>query len=763
MAIFSASVGISDIFNGTDAYTVYLTNEAEVVPASNTGVVANGTTVTGNFKVLLGTSDVTAAATYTVVSASGSFNTSNVTVNSDGSYSVDVAGSVLGSSTNVILRATHASTPFDLTLSITRSDAATDGTAAKTVRVSADRQTFSFADSASATVSTDGDITVTVDKQNTSASTTWTVVNSKGAAPTASTYTATSGSNTATVTASAFGDNQGTGADDQVLFVKVTATADGLSDTITIYKIRQGDTLAVSTSGGTSTITSSNGSSSTVQSADTFKTFIVYRAELTAVIAGTPSNTGVVVNTDGSMGTQPSNWTLARPTPTASQTIFSSEATFKRTASVGNYALEQTWTAASAVSGVGGARGSRTFSIDVATLNAATSVGSALATSNDATNPWQNGSDLDATVTQGLRVADWVKNHSDGEDGTIVALDTVTVYHVANQWSATRYYTGSVWQTAAQVIDGNLLVQGSVAAQKLVLNSSVMEVSGNTLSIVGAALNRRHSFFKSVDVNNNPVTEFIIPIPFGAEKLYATGCAAGGGRPAVNNGNSNTDFWVGAMGGGGGGGVIQYPISTANPGFGAAWTHIKVDIGIGVASSTLHSGGVVYLGGDGGSTVISGGESATGPWTAMLTLGGGGGGRTGFGTWSSGMTSLSISSFPGTGGTAPSFAGFSGSGTNGQTARVILSDGQVIGEGGDRTYNGTPYVGSGNSTDWIYGTSGSGNSGTTTGAGTPGSSGSSGGLPTGYGCGGNAWVRNNSTSSIADAGGDGFMILDFGA
>jgi hypothetical protein len=385
MAIFTASVGISDIYNGSDAYTVYLTNEAEVVPASNDGTVSNGTLVTGNFKVLLGTIDVTTVASYSVVSASGSYDINTVTINVDGSYSVDVSGTALGASTNIILRATHIGTSFDLTLSITRSDASLNGSPSKTVRLSADRQTFNFANSASATISTDGDITLTVDKQNVTAQTVWTVENSKGAVPTASAFTATTGSDTATLTAASFGDNLGVGADDQVLFVRVTATADGLSDTITVHKVRQGDDIITSEAGGVTTITSSSGTSSTVS--------------------------------DG-------------------------------------------------VAGVAGVRGNRQYTELVESVNAAVG-GTPLASTNDIANPWQSPAVLSTTTDEGLKVSNWVKNNSIGSDGTLVFLDTVTVYSVGNQWSTTRFYNGTDWVIANEVIDGNLLVDGTISTQKI--------------------------------------------------------------------------------------------------------------------------------------------------------------------------------------------------------------------------------------------------------------------------------------------------------
>ena len=119
--------------------------------------------------------------------------------------------------------------------------------------------------------------------------------------------------------------------------------------------------------------------------------------------------------------------------------------------------------------GAPGSRGSRQMVVTVSTVNSATG-GSSLATSKSASNPWQSAGSISATTTQGLKVSNWVKNNSAGSDGTLIPNDAVTVYHVANQWSSTRSYDGSGnWITVEEVIDGNLLVQGSISANKLII------------------------------------------------------------------------------------------------------------------------------------------------------------------------------------------------------------------------------------------------------------------------------------------------------
>lgn len=50
---------------------------------------------------------------------------------------------------------------------------------------------------------------------------------------------------------------------------------------------------------------------------------------------------------------------------------------------------------------------------------------------------------------------------------TLVPGDQVTLYNTTAGWAETRYWTGSVWQFQSQVIDGNLIVTGSLMADKI--------------------------------------------------------------------------------------------------------------------------------------------------------------------------------------------------------------------------------------------------------------------------------------------------------
>jgi hypothetical protein len=124
------------------------------------------------------------------------------------------------------------------------------------------------------------------------------------------------------------------------------------------------------------------------------------------------------------------------------------------------------------------------MSVEVNTVNSA-SGGSSLATSKSTGNPWQSTGNISATSGQGLKVTNWVKNNSSGADGTIVVHDRVTVYGTSSQWAATRFYNGSQWVAVTEIIDGNLLVTGSINAADITSSTTMTGVilQGGTVQI----------------------------------------------------------------------------------------------------------------------------------------------------------------------------------------------------------------------------------------------------------------------------------------
>jgi hypothetical protein len=305
--------------------------------------------------------------------------------------------------------------------------------------------------------------------------------------------------------------------------------------------------------------------------------------------------------------------------------------------------------------------------------------------------------------------------------------------------------TDNIYVPNTTTLNGVKIGDGTVTADKLILNSAVIEADGNTLTLVGAALNRTHSFSTGTTT---------IEMPYGAAELIMTGCGAGGGRPSISVAAVEQNVAFAASGGGGGACLnLSYTPPTGT-------THIKVTVGSGSA------------GGNGGATLVQTASSLNGTYTTQLTLGGGGvGGSISFNYTGSGSPDTGTLS-GGSAGTATgssvvtgfSFDGQSGSG--GTYAKIVnrnMSWGYSGGEAGTGT--GSPLG------DWPHGSSPSnvrsddlmdlwrwyGNA--------------SGPLPVGFGCGvpqANLGAYQGSGNSSAQsfsaaAGGNGYMIISFGA
>jgi hypothetical protein len=67
--------------------------------------------------------------------------------------------------------------------------------------------------------------------------------------------------------------------------------------------------------------------------------------------------------------------------------------------------------------------------------------------------------------------------------------DVVTEYNSNGGWSETRFWNGSAWVSPGQIIDGNLLVTGTIGASKISANSITADkMSVTSLSAVSASL-----------------------------------------------------------------------------------------------------------------------------------------------------------------------------------------------------------------------------------------------------------------------------------
>lgn len=226
---FVTLVRLKDGNNGTAALVGDLTNDSVDVTATSAGVVTDTSTANGNFKVYLGITDVTAQCTF-AVKVGGNASGLSASIDSTGYYTINGAGSWPQNSktANVAFEAVHASGTVVKVLSISKNMPGATGASAKGLGLTADRQIFSFfADGTTPAVGGQA-VVFTANRQNLAAGNSWAAV---GDVTGAVTLTGQSDTN-ANLSIANFGTTNNK--------VTVTLTADGISDTVTIIKVKAG-------------------------------------------------------------------------------------------------------------------------------------------------------------------------------------------------------------------------------------------------------------------------------------------------------------------------------------------------------------------------------------------------------------------------------------------------------------------------------------------------------------------------------------------
>lgn len=71
---------------------------------------------------------------------------------------------------------------------------------------------------------------------------------------------------------------------------------------------------------------------------------------------------------------------------------------------------------------------------------------------------------------------------------TKVTIDTVTLYKTSAGYSETKFWDGAAWQSVAQVIDGNLVVHGTIGTDHLIAGIGITSPSITGGTITGASL-----------------------------------------------------------------------------------------------------------------------------------------------------------------------------------------------------------------------------------------------------------------------------------
>jgi len=236
---------------GVNGVAYVLSNEAHTVPANLDGSSPDLTGANGLVTVLSGATDVTATATFGTVTATGCTGTVNTAANTPvagqpkGYYRVTA---MTADTATLDMPITYGGTTVTLRFSLAKSKQGATGSTgaagvnAKTMVITSDRQVISY-DETGAVNPASQTTTFTANKQNTTATVTWTATRADGVAisPVTNLLSAATG-NSVTMTAANF--NTQRGATEGVIVTATLTDGTTISDTISVLRVQKGATGA---------------------------------------------------------------------------------------------------------------------------------------------------------------------------------------------------------------------------------------------------------------------------------------------------------------------------------------------------------------------------------------------------------------------------------------------------------------------------------------------------------------------------------------
>lgn len=483
-----------DGVDGTDSYTVYLSNESHTVPADSAGNVTSYTGATGSFLISKNGTSIVNDFTF-----SGLSNPQGLSVTYTGNTYTITDG--LGTEENVAtltIRATgsgeYAGIVFDKVFTLSKSKSGSNGAPAKLLSISASRQIVTY-DGNDALSPSSQPIVFSASKQNTSAVVTWSVKDSLGFSLTASSYLSATTGDSVTMTAAQFSSALSVNGAKGVVVTGTLTDTVTLSDTITVSKVMNGSNGSPGVDGdpGTPGI-----STATLQ---------MYQW---AALAPTtyPSGTSTYTWSTGtftSPGT-PNGWTVNPGTPVAGQKLWGIRQIY--TTYYPGSTTNITWSATTV------------FAVGAA------------GTDGSPGSPGTRGSKQ--FYTTGTSWSDTTANNAITSAGfTKVTLDSVTIS--GGTFAQTRYWDGSAWIQVSTVLDGNLLVNGSVAADKIDSRGlSIKDASGNIILAAGSPLAASNITPSSGWLNSN------VNITGSNGTISLTGAGTGSATGIIMPGNQIT-------------------------------------------------------------------------------------------------------------------------------------------------------------------------------------------------------------------------------
>lgn len=488
---YTDEITIVKVREGIDGLMGFLSNEAHAIPADYLGNALSYAGATGNFKVYQGINDITSLCTF-AIPAGGNTSGLTASINPSGAYAVTGAYPTNVQTVTLTLRATFGTTTLDKQFTIMKTNAAVP---ARTLSLISTSQVFQLNKA--------GEISpasiVFTSLQNSLTGTPVFSVTGTGAS-----ITSSPGSNQCTLTYAGMASNES---------VTVKVALNGYEDTATVIKVREGvdSILGVLTNESSVVAASSDGTVFSYTGTD--GTFKVYQgitektgSASVAYSVVSMSNVNVLIASTGA-------YTVSALTQDSGTALL--RATF------GGVTLDKVYTIAKAKAGAAGqstngVRGSRTFYV---TLTGTTAV----------------FSDSLATTTASA-------------EGGPVLNDIVTQYNTSQGFSQTKFYTAGGWVIVNAVVDGNLIVSGTIGAiqmQTNLLNAdnvltrglTVRDSSGNIILSSAQALDYTKVGGTTKPANNATANQSDVTtnnaINIAATTSTWTG-VTGAGRPADN-------------------------------------------------------------------------------------------------------------------------------------------------------------------------------------------------------------------------------------
>lgn len=487
---YTDTVTIVKLRDGENALTGILTNESHNIPTNSDGSGAVYTGAGGTFAVYRGSTLLaTPNVAFSYVSSTGFSAAPTTSINATtGVYSI--TGNVAADVATVTYRATVGATTIDKVFTLTRSKqgaAGGDGATAKGLTLQADSQVFR---TSKAGVTTPSSITLTAVRQNSSATVSW------SSTPSLITGTGT----TKTLTNAALSTNQS---------VTITASmTDGttFTDTITIVRVTEGSDAVTAVLSNEAHTAPSNfdGTSTNLTGASTTMTVYVGATDDSAAWAYATSATNVTIT-----GTNTRNVTISGMSADVGYVDI--------TASKSGYAsVTKRFTISKAKQGTAGTRGSLTGQTVVSSVIRWTG-----RTGGKALWAATSGTEGNAvTIDNAARDRIWAMlgNAGSAPDNSHLRIgDTITVANASSgaTVAVTGYWSGTAWLNPGVMIDGNLLVSGTVSATSLIAGQLTgFEVNTNpgagarlVLNEGGVGAGSGNNSLRGYDASNNLKTQ----------------------------------------------------------------------------------------------------------------------------------------------------------------------------------------------------------------------------------------------------------------